>query len=79
MLSIPGELAQNIWNENGRVIENLRVIVPNHLDGHCLSHFRMTKPTFQMLCNEIGQLVSLVIQSHLPLSHCYFFIYFFVL
>jgi len=35
------------------------IIIPNHFDDRLwLNHFRMTKTTFEMLCNGIGLLVS---------------------
>uniref|UniRef100_A0A673HX22 DDE Tnp4 domain-containing protein n=1 Tax=Sinocyclocheilus rhinocerous TaxID=307959 RepID=A0A673HX22_9TELE len=41
------------------------VIIPNHFDDRLwLRHFRVTKTTFQMLCNEIGLLVSPLMPSH---------------
>jgi len=41
------------------------VLVPNNFDNRLqLRNFIMTKPAFEMLCNEMGLLVSPVIQSH---------------
>ncbi len=41
------------------------VIILNHVDdGLWLSHFKMIKIAFEMVCNEINAPVSSVIQSH---------------
>lgn len=50
---------------NGIVRLFWEVIIPNHCDKKLwLGHFRMTKTTFEMLCNEIGRLVSPVMLTH---------------
>jgi len=62
-----------IWKCNR--VRCLERINPNHFDDRLwLRHFRMIKPTFEILCNYIFQLVSPVIQSH-PLLGQFFNLY----
>jgi len=51
---------------------SLERIHPTNFDDRLwLRHFRMIKPTFERLWNEIGPLISPVIQSHPLLRQCH--------
>ncbi len=40
------------------------LIITKHFDETLLKHFKLTKLSFQMLCDEIGPLVDPVMLSH---------------
>ncbi len=74
MLSCVRRRMLDVWECN-HVRHLWGVIIPNHFDDRLwLRHFRLTKPTFEMLCNESGPLVSSVIHSMICWGKSFFYI-----
>ncbi len=74
MLSCVRRRMLDVWECN-HVRHLWGVIIPNHFDDRLwLRHFRMTKPTFEMLCNESGPLVSPVIHSMICWGKSFFYV-----